>query len=218
MVIAGITIDSSLEKKLAKLGVKDSKLLSPKRREQLATKILEIAKSKSVSGTIIIPIPPCKIDGYRKKRVNLNMIETRTMAEIIDIIGGDKIYVDALTARPDRFKQKLLQLLQTKRSAKDIIAENDADKKYTVVAAASILAKVERDRAIEEIKRKVEFDFGAGYPHDERTIKFVEKLIKSGPLPSYVRKSWITTQVLKEKRKKWQRKLIDFIKKLKGEK
>ncbi len=209
MVIAGITIDRLVEKKLARLGVKDSKVLSPKRREHLAAKIYEAAKSKGISGSIVIPIPPCKIDSYRKKKVNLNMIEIRTMAEIIDIIGGDRIYVDALTSRPEKFKEKLLEALQTERSEKDIIAENGADKTYTVVSAASIIAKVERDRAIEEIKRKVNYDFGVGYSHDERTIKFVEQLIKSKqPLPSYVRKSWSTIQLLQEKN--WQRRLKDF--------
>jgi ribonuclease HII len=209
MVIAGITIDSRVVKKLAKIGVKDSKMLSPKRREQLAVDILEAAKSKGVSGSVVIPIPSCKIDSYRKKKVNLNTIEIRTMAEIIDIIGGDKIYIDALTSRPDRFKQRLMDNLQTKRPEKDIIAENEADKKYTVVSAASIIAKVERDRAIEDIKRKVGYDFGVGYPHDGRTVEFVEGLIKSRKqLPSYVRKSWSTTQLLQEKN--WQRKLKDF--------
>ena len=219
MVIAGVTMDSHVEKRLARLGVKDSKLLSPKRREELAAKILEVTRSKGVSGNVVIPIPPCKIDGYRKNKINLNMIEVRAMAEIIDIIGGDRVYIDALTSRPERFKRVLMRQLQTKRDENGIIAENKADKKYTVVGAASIIAKVERDRAIEEIKRKVNFDFGVGYPHDERTVRFVEQLIrdssKSGqPLPSYVRRSWATTQEMEDGigKEKLQRKLVDFLK------
>jgi ribonuclease HII len=210
MVIAGITVDSSIEAKFKKLGVKDSKQLSPKRREELEAQIIELAKTKGVSGRVVIPIPPCKIDSYRKGNINLNTIEVRTMAEIIDMVGGDRIYVDALTAKPEKFKLQLMEALQTKRDTEDIIAENHADDTYTIVGAASILAKVERDRAIEEIKRKVGYDFGVGYPHDERTIKFIEELIKSRkPLPSFVRKSWSTTQLLREKN--WQRKLKDFI-------
>ena len=209
LVVAGITIDSEVEKKLARLGVKDSKRLTPKRREELAPKIMEAARSHGVSGSVIIPIPPCKIDSYRKEKINLDTIEIRAMAEIVDIIGGSKVYIDALTSNPARFKQRLMEALQTKRAEEDIIAENYADDNYVVVGAASIIAKVERDKAIEEIKRKVGIDFGVGYPHDQRTIDFVESLIKSRqPLPSFVRKSWITTQLLQEKN--WQRRLKDF--------
>jgi ribonuclease HII len=90
-----------------------------------------------------------------------------------------------------------------------MIVENYADETYPVVSAASIVAKVERDSAIQEIKEKVKVDFGVGYSHDQRTINFVESLIKSRkPLPSFVRQSWITTQLLKEA--SWQRRLKEF--------
>jgi len=189
--------------------VKDSKLLTPKKREELYKKIKKIIQKESkVSNIIPISIPPCKIDSYRGKKINLNMIEARTMAEIINIGGGDEIYLDALTSRPERFAQLVRRHLNNKNI--NIIAENEADKNYTIVAAASIIAKVERDRAIEEIKKQVGVDFGVGYPHDERTIEFVDKLIKTRKkLPAYVRKSWITTQRLQEKN--WQRKIKDFI-------
>ncbi len=209
MVICGITFEKGIEKKLAKIGVKDSKLLTPKKREELYKKIKKIIQKHSIVSSIIpISIPSCKIDNYRGKKINLNMIEARTMAEIIDIGGGDEIYLDALTSRPEKFKQLVMSHLNDKNVK--IIAENGADKKYTIVGAASIIAKVERDRAIEEIKKRVGVDFGVGYPHDERTIKFVDMLIKKRKrLPSYVRKSWITTQLLQEKN--WQRKIKDFI-------
>lgn len=209
MVICGLTVEKGVEKKLAKIGVKDSKMLTPKKREELYEKIKGIVqKESSVSSIIPISIPPCKIDDYRGKKINLNMIEAKAMAEIINICGGDEVYLDALTSRPERFKQIVVSHLRNKNI--NITAENDADKNYPIVAAASIIAKVERDRAIEEIKKQVGFDFGVGYPHDERTIEFVDSLIKTRKkLPAYVRKSWITTQLLQEKN--WQRKIKDFI-------
>jgi ribonuclease HII len=209
MVICGITVEKGVEKKLAKIGVKDSKMLTPKKREELYKKIKEIVQTKSrVSSIIPISIQPCKIDDYRGKKVNLNMIEARTMAQIINISGGDEIYLDALTSRPEKFKKHVVRHLDDKSI--NIIAENKADKNYTIVAAASIIAKVERDRAIKEIKKQSGVDFGVGYPHDERTIEFVNNLIKSRKkLPTYVRKSWVTTQMLQERN--WQRKIKDFI-------
>ena len=209
MVICGITAEKSIVNKLKKLGVRDSKLLTPKKREELYEKIKETMQTDSgISSIIPISIPSCKIDSYRNNSVNLNMIEVRTMAEIINMCGGSEVYVDALTARPKRFKQTLKGHVENKKIK--IIAENNADKKYPIVSAASIIAKVERDRAIEEIKKTAGVDFGIGYPSDERTVEFVESLIKSRKkLPSYVRRSWITTQMLQEKN--WQRKLKDFL-------
>jgi ribonuclease HII len=209
MVICGITVEKGVEVELAEIGVKDSKMLTPKKREELYHKIKDTVQTRSrVSSIVPISISPCKIDNYRAKKVNLNMIEARTMAQIISICGGDEIYLDALTTRPERFK--MLVQSHLKRKKVNIIAENEADKNYTIVGAASIIAKVERDRAIEDLKRKVGVDFGVGYPHDERTIDFVDSLIKKHKkLPSYVRKSWITTQILQEKN--WQRRIKDFI-------
>jgi len=209
MVICGITVEKTVIRKLKKIGVRDSKMLVPRRREYLYNKIKEVVQNESgVSSIIPISIPPCKIDSYRSSNVNLNTIEVRAMAEIINMCGGSEVYIDALTSRPERFKKSLVGYLDNKKIM--IIAENNADKKYPIVSAASIIAKVERDRAIEELKQKVGVDFGVGYPSDERTIEFVESLIKSSKkLPPYVRKSWVTTQVLQEK--KWQRKIKDFI-------
>jgi len=213
MVIAGVIMEKKAEKELMKLGVKDSKMLSPRRREELDQKIRDIIRKNSkVSSIITLPVPSCKIDMSRRRKVNLNKLEARVMGEIINMCEVDRIYVDALTAHPEKFKQLLLTHVHNKEI--NLIAENEADKKFPIVSAASIIAKVERDRAIEELKKKVNFDFGVGYSHDERTIAFVKKLIKEKKkLPSYVRKTWITTQTLQEKA--WQRKLKDFINKMK---
>lgn len=226
LVVCGITAEKKVVAELKKIGVRDSKLLFPKRREELYGKIKDIVQSKSgVSSIVPIFIQPCKIDesvnqskrrngndnGNNGERDNLNILEAKTMAEIINMIGGNEVYLDALTSRPERFKRAVAGYLDDERSMNvKIIAENDADKKYPIVSAASIIAKVERDRVIEEIKKEAGFDFGVGYPHDKRTIEFVEMLIKTQKrLPSYVRKSWITTQMLQEKN--WQRKIKDFI-------
>lgn len=209
MVICGVTVEKGVEKELASVGVKDSKMLSPKRREELYHTIKEIIQTKScVSSIVPISISPCKIDSSRAKKINLNMLELRTMVEIINMCGGNEIYIDALTSKPKKFGKMVEGQIDNKKVK--IIAENEADKTYTIVSAASIIAKVERDRAIDDLKKKVGVDFGVGYPHDERTVEFVDSLIKKHKkLPSYVRKSWVTTQLLQEKN--WQRKVKDFI-------
>lgn len=153
-------------------------------------------------------VQACKIDDYRAKGINLDKIEAMKVAEIIDMSGANIVYVDSLEQNSKKFKQLIVKHLQNKDV--ELVVENYMDESVPVVSAASIIAKVERDRVVEEIKQKVGFDFGAGYSHDSRTIDFVEALLKkSSKLPNYVRQSWITTQVLKEK--SWQRKLKDFI-------
>lgn len=202
MVIAGVTIEKKDEKKLKALGVKDSKQLSPRRREELVKSIEQVAKN-----IVTIRVPPCKIDSYRQRGINLDKIEAMKIAQIIDMSEG-KVYVDSLEQNTKRFKDLIVSFLQNKK--RELVVENYLDETVTVVGAASIVAKVERDRAIEEIKRKVNYDFGVGYSHDPRTIAFIEKLIKERKeLPPYVRKTWITTRLLQEK--SWQRKIKDFI-------
>jgi ribonuclease HII len=79
------------------------------------------------------------------------------------------------------------------------VVENFADKKYVVVAAASIIGKVLRDKVVERLKRRVSYDFGVGYSHDARSVKFVEKLLKERKhLPPYVRQTWNTVKELKK--------------------
>jgi len=205
LVVAGVTIDKKDEKRLLALGVKDSKKLSPKRREELAKAIEEIARN-----IVVMRVQPCRIDVMRAKGINLDKIEAMKMAEIIEMCNGSKIYVDSLEYNSAKFKNIVQSFLKDKNY--DLIVENYLDESIPVVSAASIIAKVNRDEAVKEIERKAGQSIGVGYSHDPLTIKFVEKLIKESKgkgLPPYVRKSWVTTQMLQEK--SWQKKIKDFI-------
>lgn len=205
LVVAGVVVDEDGERELKKIGVKDSKKLTPKKREELAPKIEQIAKS-----VLVMRIQPCRIDKLRSEGINLDKIEAIKMAEIISMSDAESVYVDSLTHNPKKFTNLIAENLNGKNP--EMIVENYADETYPIVSAASIIAKVERDAAIQEIKDKVKVDFGVGYSHDERTVNFVEKLIKSRkPLPSFVRQSWMTTQLLKEA--SLQSKLKEFFKK-----
>lgn len=193
-------IDEKDEQKLRDIGIKDSKLLTPKQREHLYTQILRIAEDYAV-----IKISAKEIDELRKIK-NLNRIEAERMAEIIRVLNADKAYVDAPQVSTEKFKQVLLALA---KNHTEIIAENYADKRFPVCSAASIIAKVERDKEIKKLKKQVGIDFGVGYSHDERTIKFLEELLqKYKEFPDFVRKSWITAIDMKIKKK--QKTLKEF--------
>ena len=90
MVLAGCLIDEDTEKKYKRLGVKDSKQLTSKRREVFAEKIKETAETFE-----IVLAHPEEIDGKNHTGMNLNALEAIKMAEIINRInkGFSKIKV-----------------------------------------------------------------------------------------------------------------------------
>jgi ribonuclease HII len=172
LVIAGILVDELGVTDLINLGVRDSKTLSPKRREYLAREILKVAKDYRV-----VKVQPSEIDrvveaGGRLNR--LNRLEARVMASIIRDLKPNVAYVDASDILPERFKQHILEELPFKV---EVVSEHKADKNYPVVSAASIIAKVERDAEIEGLKRKYG-DFGSGYVTDPKTINFLREWIE----------------------------------------
>ena len=202
LVIAGILVKEEDLQKLVNLGVKDSKLLSPKKREELAEEIKKIAVK-----CYVLKLSPSEIDkvvNSGRKLHRLNRLEAKAMAKVIEELKPDMVYVDASDVVPERFKQHIQECLPFKVK---IISEHKADQKYPIVSAASVIAKVERDKAIEEIKREYG-EVGCGYPTDPKTIKFLEECLKKfGEYPHFVRKSWKPAKRLKSDAKFKQKKL-----------
>jgi len=194
LVIAGVLIEEKDQSKLMELGVKDSKLLSPHRREQLAEGIRRL-----VLQCHVIMLSPAEIDHVvekGRKLHKLNRLEAQTMARVITVLKPDVAYVDASDVLADRFKEHIAEELPFKVK---IISEHKADAKYPVVSAASIIAKVERDRSIEELRQKFGEEMGSGYVADARTVRFLQKwLERFGAYPDFVRKSWKPAKKLKE--------------------
>ncbi len=207
MVLCGILINEEGEKELIKLKVKDSKKLTPKRRQELAPEIEKVA-----SHTVILRVPACKIDANRRKGVNLNQIEAIKMAEIINLLEPDKAIIDTPSFNSNKFRDYLWSKLDNKNV--ELVCENFADQNYPVVSAASILAKVDRDQTIEELKKRIGYDFGVGYSHDPRTIEFLNELAEKngGQLPIYVRHTWDTAERIMNEHS--QLKIISFFKKM----
>jgi len=203
LVIAGILVDEGGLKKIEALGVRDSKTLTPKRREQLAIEILKIVKDHC-----IVKLTPKEIDRVvetGKKLHRLNRLEAKAMAEVIFHLRPDIVYVDASDILPERFSRHIAEYLTFKVK---IVSEHKADKNYPVVSAASILAKVERDRAISELRKKYG-EVGSGYASDSRTIRFIEEWIKMhDDYPDFVRRSWAPAKRIKAAYSRAQKKLL----------
>lgn len=205
LVVAGVSVREEDMPKMEKLGLKDSKLLSPRQREALEGKIEKVAKD-----IFVMNIGACKIDKYRRDGVNLNRLEAIKFADIIDHLRPDKVFVDSPDVNTNRMGLLLKELANHKKVK--IIAEHKADENYPVVSAASIMAKLARDRAIEEIKKE-HGDVGPGYSSNAITIKWLEDCLREkGKFPDIVRRTWMTAQIMEGINK--QSKLGKFFKRL----
>jgi ribonuclease HII len=203
LVIAGVLMKEEDLPKLVDLKVRDSKLLSPQRRETLAFEIKRIAEKYSV-----VKLSPKEIDKVvesGRKLHKLNRLEAQAMAKVIEMLKPDVAYVDASDVLEERFKQHILEALSI---TVQVISEHKADRKYPIVSAASIIAKVERDREITEIAKKYG-EIGCGYPSDPRTISFLKKCLEErGEYPEFVRRSWKPAKRTKSENSLRQAKLI----------
>ncbi len=147
LVVAGIAIKEENLQRLTNLGVKDSKLLTPKKRQELYPKILELAQSHRV-----IKVEPREIDKVvqsNRTLHKLNRLEAQTMAKIIEALKPDEAYVDAADVVEHRFGCHISECLPLKTR---IISKHKADRTFVIVSAASIIAKVERDSEIAGLK------------------------------------------------------------------
>jgi ribonuclease HII len=202
LVITGVLFEEAELPKLVDIGVKDSKLLSPKKRETLAPQIKAMALIHHT-----VWLSPAEIDRVvesKRKLHKLNRLEAQAMAKAIAILKPDIVYVDAADILAERFAEHIAESLTF---SPKIVSEHKADVKYPVVSAASIIAKVERDKAICQLQKK-HGNIGCGYPSDPNTIKFLETWIrKFGSYPDFVRKSWKTAKRVKSKTDSRQKKL-----------
>lgn len=189
MVICGVVVKPEILPELKTKGVKDSKKISPDRRKNLAEFL-----RKKVEGFEFLEINPQEIDRLRSRGTTLNQIEADGFAELIGRLETEKVYVDSASANPKKFANDILNRLTLEV---ELVVEHEADKNYLPVSAASIMAKVRRDKRIEKLK-KTHGNIGSGYPADRRTIQFLKSWMKDNQeLPDFVRKSWDTIRKIK---------------------
>ena len=189
LVVAGITISRTKINLLKKLGVRDSKKLSPTAREHLYKKIIKV-----VDDYYVVRIPPGIIDRSVSTH-SLNHLEAKYMARVISKLSPSTAFVDSCDVNSKRFGKEISKLTTNTK----IRSYHHADSKFITVSAASILAKVSRDRAIARLAKK--YDVGSGYPSDPKTKIFVKKSIRMNQDLTFLRKSWKPVQILMKKRK-----------------
>ncbi len=197
LVVAGVGVESDVA--LRQLNVRDSKKLTPERREAMAPEIERLCKYE------LIVIPAERIDVMRAE-MSLNDFEAKLFASIIEALHPETAYVDAADVDEIEFKKAVLREIPFDV---EVVSQHNADELFPVVSAASILAKVRRDREMRAIGEEFGVPVGSGYPADADTIAFLEKWIReTGSLPPHTRTSWDTARrLLAESR---NRKLDEF--------
>ncbi|MFA5763845.1 MAG: ribonuclease HII [archaeon] len=204
MSLAIAVFEKDQETYLKEIGVKDSKDLTPKKRDFLFDEIL----NKSVEN-YIINVTPIEINDLMT-RENLNEIEAIKVAELINLLekNVDIVYIDSPDATKGKYEKRIRQYLDNDHKNINIISEIKADSKYVSCSAASILAKVSRDREIEKIKKDFG-DIGSGYPADPKTKKYLKDYVqKNKKLPPFSRIFWSTCTKALEEIDSTQSKLI----------
>lgn len=189
LVVAGVMVEDPAF--LAELGCRDSKLLSPAKREAIDRRL----RSDPRVRIEVRSIEPEVLDAERQRK-GLNEIEADRFRDIAEALRPDLLFIDACDVDPRRFGRAVARNLGRKVK---VVSEHGADDTYPVVGAASIVAKVARDAAIaalaRRLERKLDLPLGSGYAHDERTRLFLREWhARFGAMPEGTRLSWATTR------------------------
>jgi ribonuclease HII len=190
------------EPDLRKMGVKDSKLLRPERREELAPEVRKLCEVH------VAKITAKELNSLMQKGVSLNAIEAMKLAELIREVDPRKlekietIHIDSPDPIASKFSHRIKSYLPSSVKIEGKLhSSHKADVIYPVCSAASVIAKTVRDAEIEKIKKEVGCDFGTGYSHDAATIACMEKYIETPTLSKYLRSEWSTTKNMLKKLK-----------------
>ena len=200
LFIAAVVIEENKINKLKKIGVKDSKLLTHKKRIELARKIKRIVKKYEV-----VKVGPREIDKAVDGHdgLNLNRLEARKTALLINKLKPDKAIIDCPSPNIKVYTLYLKRYLKNKKV--ELVVEHKADFKFPIVAAASILAKCGREEEVDKLKKKYG-NIGPGYPSNEITQKFLKENYEKHP--EIFRHSWAPSK--NHRKAKEQLKLDKF--------
>lgn len=193
----------SKKEDLKDLKVADSKTLTEAERENLFEKLHE---ANSFIGWALQILSPNTISTsmLQRAKYNLNALSHDTAIGLVQYaldcgVQLKEVFVDTV-GPAEKYEAKLSQRFP----GINVTVRPKADSLFPVVSAASICAKVARDRVVKGWKfaeqlGEVDTDYGSGYPNDPKTKAWLVKYLD--PVfgyPQFVRFSWSTAQTLME--------------------
>lgn len=188
LVMGAVVADESRMDLFREFGVRDSKALTRKARERLFDRI---SSSFEIAHELVTA------DDINQPGSNMNRLEYDALCRLMEKLHPDRLIVDAFLP-----PHKLAKDLQSRFPGLEVVAEWKADVNHPIVSAASIIAKVIRDREIDKLKETFGEDVGSGYPGDPKTKRWLRsQLLKNQlaipGLPACVRLKWSTVDRLR---------------------
>lgn len=185
MFIAAVAVDERMQ---LPDGIDDSKRIPDRTRERLATMLRDddMIRTRSTEVDVALIDDPA---------TNLTDVTIDAVQQVIfDVLPAMSepvtCILDAADVDEDRYARRVSRGLP---AAVDVIAKHGADGEDSVVGAASIIAKSNRERHVESLGNQFG-DIGSGYPSDPTTRTFLERYVaENGSLPACARKSWKTS-------------------------
>ncbi len=192
-------------------GIRDSKRLPVERRETIAAAL----RSDSAIEVGIAVVPVERIDD---PETDMNSLTVAAQAEALSTVLGGRdvaeedvakghdgdrdvatehvVVLDAGDVNESRFARRVREAVDANGDGQvpafELLAEHGADDTHPIVGAASIVAKVERDRRVAELADEYG-EIGSGYPSDPTTRSFLaEYVAEHDELPACARASWQT--------------------------
>ncbi|VDI32089.1 ribonuclease H2 subunit A [Mytilus galloprovincialis] len=194
----------SMKEKFGEMGFADSKTLTEEQRESIFDKINE---ANDMIGWMVEVLSPTFISTsmLRRTKYNLNALSHDCAIRLVALAierGANiaEVYVDTV-GDPTKYQEKLKGIFPSI----DITVAKKADSLYPIVSAASICAKVTRDKAVKKWKFQEEINtedlqYGSGYPADPNTKSFLaNNMDYVFGFPQFVRFSWSTAAIILEK-------------------
>lgn len=171
-------------------GLADSKQLTPSRRESLAAAL-------RATEPVDIGIGVVTVDEIDAPETDMNSLTVTAQVRAIGAVpaAGERVIVDAGDVSEARFARRVTAGVADDGPDIEVTAEHGADDSYRLVAAASVIAKVDRDSRLELIGSDYETAVGSGYPSDSTTRTFLAEYVDQyGELPACARQSWSTCE------------------------
>jgi len=158
-------------------GLRDSKVLPPKRRAKLFRELVSVCPCVTVS-----------IRAHEIKPGNILDLQMAATRLILRRFKPSRAVIDCPHATPSRF----VELLGCPDI--DILAEHKADHRHKPASGGSVVAKVMRDTKLEKLAASLGADLGSGYPGDPKTRAWLESLVEGADEKSSraVRWGWST--------------------------
>ncbi|ADV64469.1 ribonuclease HII [Desulfurococcus mucosus] len=188
MVIVGVIGPSRVFESLVSIGLKDSKALEPVARRELFWEIL----SSNVD-IVAWLVSPFTID-----RGNMNELEYIRICRILKLLSYSRlarskpgnslrIYVDEVKGYGESVRECAMRIYG---EHVEVVMEPEADARYPAVSAASVIAKVIRDRNI-DVLGKITGGLGSGYPSDPASRAWLATIYgRWDKPPVFIRRSW----------------------------